>query len=100
MPFHQFATPFFHIPRCLIGQDDGDNIAGLDAAFLDQVGYRGGDHAGLVTNRPQPAPAGGVDVVNRFSLSILRLDTVGSDSLQKRVLYLDMSQRSFSCLDL
>ncbi len=64
----QRADALFHFPRGLVGEGHGDDVTGLDAAFLDQVGDLAGDHAGLAGARAGKHQERAADVVHGFLL--------------------------------
>ncbi len=49
---YQFIHTFPHLPCCLIGECDRQDIPGIDIAFINQVADPVRDHTGLSASRP------------------------------------------------
>ena len=64
----QGADALLHLPRRLVGEGHGDDVTGLDAAVLHQVGDLAGDHAGLAGAGTGEHQQGAADVVHGFLL--------------------------------
>ena len=66
--FEQRADALFHLARGLVGKGHGDDMAGLDAAVLYQVGNLAGDHAGLAGACAGEHQKWAADIVHGFLL--------------------------------
>ncbi len=64
----QAADALLHLARGLVGEGHGDDVAGLDAAMLHQIGDLAGDHAGLAGAGTGEHQKWAADVVHGFLL--------------------------------
>ena len=62
------ADPFFHLPRGLVGEGDGGDVARVVAALLYQIGNLVGDDAGLARSGTRQHQARAGDILDRFVL--------------------------------
>ncbi len=66
-----------HLPRRLVGEGDGGDVSGFDAAAFRQIADLGGDHPGLAAARAGQHQQGAVDVMHRFTLARVEIGHAG-----------------------
>jgi hypothetical protein len=68
LPGQQLADPFPHLPRRLVGEGDGGDMPGLDAALGGQVGDLARDHPGLARTGSGQHQQRAVQIFHGFAL--------------------------------
>ena len=94
----QFADPLLHLARRLVGEGDGEDLAGPGALVVDQMRQPGGQHPGLAGARTRQHQHRAVERLDRLALVRVELRQIGrgrAGALGERPLLRFLESRAF-----
>jgi hypothetical protein len=86
LAFQQLAGAFLHFLRRLVGEGDGGDAGGLEAAFADEPGDLVGDHPGLARTRARQHQQRAIQVFRGFALGWVEMRQHGMRQENRRTI--------------